>query len=46
MSRLSAHFGSQGLWPDKQNVGISETPFYTRCQDGSHTKWITKQLDY
>jgi len=37
-SRLSAHFGSQGFWSDKRNVRISETPYYTWNQAGSHIK--------
>ena len=38
MSRLSTHFGSQGFWSGKRNVRISETPYNTWNQDGSHKK--------
>jgi len=39
-TRLSAHFGSQGVWSDRRNVQTSETPYndMTWYQDGSHTK--------
>jgi len=37
-SRWSANFGSQWFWSDKRKVWISDTPYYTWCQDASHTK--------
>ena len=34
---------ANGSWSDKRNVRISETPYYTRCQDGSHAKRAVRE---
>jgi len=31
------------FWSDKQNMQISETHYYTRYQDGSHTKCADRE---